>query len=508
MTPLAAAPVLDAPIACQLCGCDLRGTPRRNVCKACGWEPSPGPQYRFLELDVDEKLYGGAAGGGKSEALLMNALRLVHVPEYRAIIFRRTFADLKKSLIERAREHYPRLGGKYNETDHLWRFPSGALIYFGHLEHESTVYDHKSAEYHCIEFDELTSFTEFQYRYMQTRLRSSGGLPTQMAAGTNPGDVGHDWVLKRWAPWLRADDPKYLGVRAEPGQVLHYVVEGDDVHWISKEEAAELRAALDWAPPEKRATMPMPLSRVFVPSRVTDNPYILQNDPTYIARIESQDRVTREQLLRGNWLARPGKREYFRREWFEIVDELPSEHMAELRWWDRAATKPNKKNPNPAATAGVRMCGPSRAGDFYIVDVKRIRDRPVVVEKLIGDTVEEDGPRVSVYLSRDPGSAGEFEADYYIRKHAGYDIHAERESGEKTTRAKPVSAQAEAGHIKLLRGDWNDSYIAEAEDFPDGKKDQIDATSGAFSILAPVTQGAPTPDTEGHRVHDRESGLM
>jgi predicted phage terminase large subunit-like protein len=493
---------------CIVCGA-RPAPPRLHVCTSCGWEPSPGPQYEFLSLPTDEALYGGAAGGGKSEALLMDALRLVHEPSYRGILFRRTFPDLKKSLIERSKEHYPRLGGKYNETDHLWRFPSGALIYFGHLEHEDTVLDHKSAEYQFIGFDELTSFLEKQYTYMQTRLRSSHGLPVRTRAATNPGDIGHEWVMKRWGPWLRVGDLKYEGVCALPGETLWYVADVDGPRYITREEARELRAARKAeVDPIVRAVMPMPLSRVFVPAKVTDNPYILINDPSYIARLQNQDRVTREQLLGGNWLARAGKGDYFKRTYFEIVERPPSEAMQDVRWWDRAATKPNKKNPNPDATAGLRMCGPCKSGHFYIKDIRRIRDRPVEVEKLIDHTTKNDGPTVSVYLSRDPGSAGEFEADYYIRKLAGYDVHAERESGEKTTRAKPVSAQAEAGHIKLVRGDWNDEFLAEAEDFPDGKKDQIDALSGAFSVLAPTGGDVRDVKSEGERSHDRGRDVM
>lgn len=494
-------------MTCSECGVRLIA-PRKHVCAACGWEPSEGPQYQFLSLPTDEALYGGAAGGGKSEALLMDALRLVHEPYYRAIIFRRTFSDLKKSLIERSREHYPRLGGRYNESDHLWRFPSGALIYFGHLEHESTVYDHKSAEYQYIGFDELTSFLEFQYTYMGTRLRSSHGLPVRMRAATNPGDIGHDWVMKRFAPWLRANDPKYDGVRAAPGEELWYVAGPDGIRWIELDEQRAMMRARKGKTPLEAAALPLPLSRVFVPAKVTDNPYILQNDPTYIARLQVQDRVTRAQLLDGNWLARPGKGEYFKRVWFEVVDHAPNEHLARVRWWDRAATKKNAKNKNPDWTAGLKLYGPCSRGHFYIADVVRLQDRPVEVERLIVSTTKADGPHVSPYLSRDPGSAGEFEADYYIRELAGYDVHAERETGDKVTRAKPVSAQAEAGHIKLIRGEWNDAFLAEAEDFPEGKKDQIDSLSGAFSILAPVQGGAEDIETEGGRVHSRDDDFM
>jgi len=249
------------------------------------WRPTPR-QRAFLESKAYEALYGGAAGGGKSEALLAGALRWVDSPHFRGLILRRTYADLDRSLIERSRALFRAAfaGAEYNEMNRRWRFPSGAILYFGHLEHEKDKYNYQSAEFSYIAFDELTHFTETQYTYMLSRARSSKGLPIRIRAATNPGGDGHEWVMRRWSPWL---DPRADAITAEPGQILHYRNAEDGSEWCER-------------------TTPGALSRVFIPAKVTDNPHLTKNDPDYVERLRGLDRVTRAQLLDGNWLVKVG----------------------------------------------------------------------------------------------------------------------------------------------------------------------------------------------------------
>jgi hypothetical protein len=222
-------------------------------------------QKLFLSLPHQEAFYGGAAGGGKSSALLMGGLEHVEVPKYSALILRRTFQDLSKpgALLDRSREWLSQTGARYNDQKKQWRFPSGAVLAFGYLENDADIYQFQSAEYQYIGFDELTQFTERQYRYLFSRLRRlvDSNVPLRMRSASNPGGIGADWVAARFIP--------------------------DD--W-QPEDAEDLRVY------EKEG-------RAFVPARLEDNPYLDQE--TYEQSLSELDDVTRAQLRRGDWRIRP-----------------------------------------------------------------------------------------------------------------------------------------------------------------------------------------------------------
>lgn len=160
------------------------------------FDPYP-KQAAFLWLPHAEALYGGAAGGGKSVALLMGALQYVDCPGYHALILRRTYAQLKKpgALMDLAKEWLTPFRPKvtWNEADHKWTFPTGATITFGHMDTEAAKYDQQGANYHYVAFDELTQFTEGMYTYLFSRMRrrSGDGIPIRMRAASNPGGIGH-----------------------------------------------------------------------------------------------------------------------------------------------------------------------------------------------------------------------------------------------------------------------------------------------------------------------------
>lgn len=439
------------------------------------WRPNSGPQERYLASSALEVGYGGSAGAGKSEALLMGATRLIHLPHYRALLLRRTIPELKRSLIERSQEFYRGLGGEYNSSDKLWRFKSGAIIEFGSSDHPSDVTKYQSAEYQYIGFDELTSFEESQYLYLFSRLRTTHGIPLRIRFGTNPGGIGHDWVLRRFAPWLYPEsEVSYQGLRVASGERLYYIVDrktGQE-RWVPK-------------------GTPGAKSRAFFRALVKDNPYLAGTE--YESNLDNLDPVTRAQLRDGDWMARPAKGAYFKRIWFEIVDVAPLIVVARVRYWDRAAT------PDGGDwTAGVLM---SRTADglWFVEDVIRGQWSPLEVEANIRLAAKLDPSNTRIVLEQDPAQAGKFEKEYYLRTLAGYDIHVVPPQGDtdnsKITRAKPVSAQAAAKNIRIVRGHWNEQYLRELEAFPEGHDDQVDATSGAFrqclntSTLLPVVGG-------------------
>lgn len=169
-----------------------------------GWSPHvPHPrQAEFLAATEGEVLYGGAAGGGKSDAMLMAALQYVDVPGYAAIVFRRTYSDLALpgAIMDRAQSWLAGTAAKWNGTDKRFTFPSGATLSFGYLDNEKDKFRYQSSEFQFIGFDELTQFPEAWYRYLFSRLRRSAHVnaPLRMRAATNPGGIGHEWVRRRF----------------------------------------------------------------------------------------------------------------------------------------------------------------------------------------------------------------------------------------------------------------------------------------------------------------------
>jgi len=450
------------------------------------WVPHPGPQRMFLACTADEALFGGAAGPGKSECLLIDALKHTHHPRYQALLLRRTYDELKKSLIRQSEALYDRLPEAnrptYNKSDYSWTFPSGARIDFAHVEHEKDIERFKSAAYQYVALDELTTFTRRQWDYIRSRLRSAEGIPCRLRAGSNPDGPGQEWVRKRFAPWIykpgeRTDE--YRGPYAKPGQKL-WLIRGEDDEDVVVPKGT-----------------PHAMSRTYIPALLTDNPSLTENDPDYISRLMQLDRPTREALLKGNWFARADAGDLFDRDWFEIVPRGPeSLAVARVRWWDRAATEGEKKTKNdptkaggPDWTAGV-LLSKDLFGICYVEDVERFQGPPHVVERRIAEVAAADKKRyghVTIVLAEDPGSSGKFEISHYMRKVLNqYEARSIKESGDKVTRAKPVSAQAEQGNVKVVQGPWNEVFLREVNSFPLGKKDQVDGLSGAYSVVAPV----------------------
>lgn len=236
------------------------------------WRPHPGQQTRFLSSSAFEVLFGGQAGPGKTECLVMEALRQVDNPRYTAILFRRIFPSLEaaRGMIQRSQEWYPAYGGRYNAGKHFWTFPSRARIYFGHMQHEADMLDYQGAEYAFIGFDELTEFSERMYLYMFTRCRVplGSGLRAYVRSTSNPGNLGHHWVKKRFITSDIANHVGYFAPRA-----------GKDTR-VTKGE-------------------PDAVSRVFYPASLDDNPTA---DPDYRNRVlATGDKVQIARLLDGDW---------------------------------------------------------------------------------------------------------------------------------------------------------------------------------------------------------------
>ena len=241
------------------------------------------PQERFLSSSIREVGYGGQAGGGKSFALILDALYQIGKPGYNAILFRRTYKQLTGAdgLVELSRKVYPRLGGVYLKTEHLWTFRDyPGTIRFAHLEYEDSISNYEGHQYAYLGFDELESFYERQYLYMFSRNRSSNPDITPYTRSTfMPGDIGHFWVKKRFID-TKITTPKYFRR-----------IEGVDT--------------------EVPATDPYAVQRLFISARLEDNPYLWRDGKgDYEKGLYQLDTVDFARRRAGDWNIRRQGRVY------------------------------------------------------------------------------------------------------------------------------------------------------------------------------------------------------
>ena len=214
-------------------------------------------QKQFIDALQGEVLFGGAAGGGKSFGQMVDALLFaLKYPGSKQLVLRRTFAELDKSLIRTSLALFPREIYTFNSSSHTGKFKNGSCIDFGYCATENDVYQYQSAEYDTIRFDELTHFTEAQYIYLISRVRGANSYPKQIKSSTNPGGVGHSWVKARFV------DP------SEP----HKAFLGEDG-----------------------------MTRIFIPSFLDDNAFLLKGDPEYRKRLLALPERERRALLYGDW---------------------------------------------------------------------------------------------------------------------------------------------------------------------------------------------------------------
>ena len=222
------------------------------------FHPNEGPQTEFLAAGEKDVLYGGAAGGGKSFAMIVDPLRYCHKKAHRALILRRSMPELRE-MIDKSRELYPQAfpGAKFREVEKLWNFPSGAKVEFGFLERDADVYRYQGQAYSWIGFDEITHLpTEFSWNYLASRLRTTDPeIQTYLRCTANPGGVGATWVKRRY---------------------------------IEPSESNTSFTGTDG------------LTRKFIPAKLADNPY-LANDGVYEQMLKSLPPIQRRQLLEGNW---------------------------------------------------------------------------------------------------------------------------------------------------------------------------------------------------------------
>lgn len=441
-------------------------------------KPQPGPQTQFLATPADIAIYGGAAGGGKTWGLLMEPLRHVSNPAFGAVFFRRTTVQIRNEggLWDESQTLYPQLWAEPKEHVLEWAFPSGASVSFAHLEHDKTRFNWQGSQIPLICFDELTHFTPTQFWYMVSRNRSMCGVRPYIRATCNPD--ADSWVATLIAWWI--DQDTGLPIPERSGKLRWFVRVGEDLKWA--DDPADLAQYTMLNEAGERVPIP-PKSLTFIPAKLTDNKALMAADPGYMASLLALPLVERERLLGGNWKIRPAAGLFFQRSWCRVVDAIPAGTVF-ARGYDLAATPPTPETPDPDATDATKI-GRMPDGRYIVVDNRHTQSTPAGVERFIQNIASQDGKGCTISLPQDPGQAGKSQVKSLTLMLSGYNVRSSTETGDKVTRFSPFSAQAEAGNVDVLRGDWNERWFTQLEGFPGAKHDDApDSTSRAFSVVA------------------------
>lgn len=397
-------------------------------------------QLLFLTSFKLEILYGGAAGGGKSDALLMAALMFVESPGYHAILFRKTYTDLSlpDALMDRADQWLRGTDARWEDQKKTWRFPSGATLTFAYLQHSGDKYRYQGAAFHYIGFDELTQFEEKDYQYLFSRLRKADGdcIPLRMRSASNPGGTGHDWVKQRFI--------------VNPAQ-----------------------------------------NRVFIPSLMTENPYLDRG--AYQRSLAELDLVTRQQLEHGDWdigiIGNMFKRQYFRYysiEADQFVLSLPN-----------GATE---RIPVKSCTC-FETCDPAgsskTSADFFVLSTWYVTPkgqlllRDVFREQLEGP--DQPGLFQQAYQRWNPVVQGVEVAGlgltlFQYLQRLGLPVVELKPDKDKVTRALSAAARYQGGSVYHLQGaPWTDVVEEELIGFPHAPHDDfVDTVSYAVRLMVPM----------------------
>ena len=442
------------------------------------FKPQAGPQERFLACPADVCIYGGAAGGGKTFGLILDPARwAANVKGFNAVIFRRTYPEIMNEggLWDESELLLPGMGGVGKKSDTTWEWPStGSSIKFSHMQHESDVLSWQGAQIAFCGFDELIHFTEKQFWYMTSRLRSACGVMPYLRATCNP-EVD-SWVSKLIEWWI--DQNTGFPIPERAGIIRWFVRINGRLIWGDDKNSTQFLSNTA-------------MSFTFIPAKLHDNPALMAKDPNYLTKLQNLPSYERATLLEGNWKVRLVKGMLFRRESVQIIASIPTDIVKWARYWDRAATEPSTVNPDPDATSGTLM-GRRANGRFVIADERNVKLRPMGVLDTVRNCSTQDPVNTEVWLEQDPGSAGVAEISYLSINLAGLPLHVNKVTIRKFVRAKPLAAQWELGNVDIVRGPWNEAYLSEMDGFVDEDQvdapqgyhdDRVDSSSGCFNAL-------------------------
>lgn len=419
-------------------------------------------------------------------------------PEYGAVIFRSSMTQIREQggLWDASMKLYKLYQGArpIKSPKPYWKFPSGAKVSFRQISRDDDVYDWQGTEICCIEFDELTHFSEFQFFYMLSRNRSTCGVDPYVRASTNPD--ADSWVAKFLEWWIDQDTGYAIPERS--GKIRYMARVNEEIVWgDTREEVVQIANDSGY---DVEISDEDVKSVSFVASSVYDNQVLLKNNPGYLSNLKAQSIVERERLLFGNWKIKAARGLYFPRSALpELLETIPNDVTRWVRGWDLAATDTDEGG-DPAYTASV-LLGKRKNGRYVIADATNNRYKAEKVRTLVKQCAVADKAkykRVRIRMSIDPGQAGKEQYQSYVKMLAGFSVNGVRESGTKEARAEPFAAQWQAGNVDVVAGPWTEALLGQYESFPESKfKDLVDAGSNAFNELEMMNVGAPPPRDTG-----------
>lgn len=442
--------------------------------------PQPGQQTKILECSADIGIYGGAAFGGKTFALLLEGARFLNIPRYGPVFFRRTLPEIEQEggAWDKSEEIFYGIGGIPNLNKHKWYFPSGSTFTFAHLQYEQDVRKWLSSQIPVLLIDQAEGFSAKMFWALVGRNRSDIGIRPYTRVGCNPDP---DSFLAKFLEWW-IDQTTGYPIPDRDG-VTRYMArdEGDTIHWgDTPGEVSHLcRAGAN------------PLSVCFIHATMEDNPIGTKADPDYVNKLAAQPLVEWLRYGKGNWKIRAGIG-IFKRDNFLLCSEVPAV-AARVRWWDTAATK----------DGGAFTCGVLLAKDqfkrVYVEDVVRKQVDGIRRDKLMRQTADLDrfnyGSQRNVvqWKEQEPGGDGKKVAEEFPRLMEGHEAYTETTAKDKVTMAGPWRSQVEAGNVFVKLAPWTESYLAEHDAFPHSPyMDQVDASARGYIKLAEMTVSVDT----------------
>ncbi len=426
-------------------------------------QAQPGPQENFLASEADIAIYGGAAGGGKTFALLVEPLRHVNVKGFEGVIFRRTYPEIASpgGLWDVAQELYGAVGCTAKANDLSFHFPQGATVSFWHLNNEKDKNKYQGSQICYLAFDELTHFSQSQFFYLLSRNRSMCGVRPYVRCSCNPVPSGEPggWVADLIAWWI--DQETGFPIKERSGVLRWFIRQDNEFIW------AETRQEL-----KDQYPMSLPLSLTFIPASLSDNQILMRTDPGYLAKLMSLNYIDRMRLLDGNWKVTAEAGKVFNRDWFAVEHVLP-EGGAMVRFWDFAATEKSLKSQDPDFAAAVLMRRVNRK--FYVEDCVWGQWSPSQTLEQFEKVTREDLLRsqelgcssYAVRWEQEPGSASKLLSSHLTGRLAGVDARGVLPGkSDKITRAMPFAAQCEHGNVTLRAGRWVAAWLAHMHSQP------------------------------------------